>query len=144
MNVRKFALKTEQLIGYTFDANSVIYQEFYPHGTHEYTRMTKTNASDLIANLKSACQKHAGSLPPAVVSQMESIATEYEIARKAQLDKSASLEGKQDESGDARTALELQLTKNLLTLALDFIGQPDKCHTYFQTSLLEAIQECIA
>jgi hypothetical protein len=137
-NFKKFALKTEQLIGYTFDKSSVVYQEFYPHGTPEYTNMTKTNASNLIANMKSACQKHAASLPAAVVSQMESLASDYERARREQLDKSASIEGKQDESGEARAALELQLTKNLLTLALDFIGQPEKCHTYFQTSLLKA------
>lgn len=137
-NFKKFVLKTEQLIAYTFDKNSVVYQEFYPHGTPEYSNITKTTASDLIANMKSACQKHAASLPPAVVSQMESLASDYDTARRAQLEKSASIEGKQDESGATRAALELQLTKNLLTLALDFIGQPDKCHTYFQTSLLKA------
>ena len=134
---KQFALKTEKMVNYTFGADSVAYQEFYPHSTSEYTHMTKTTASALMANMKSACQKHAASLPPALVTTMENLARDYDIARQAQQEKSASIEGKQDETDAARSELELQLQKNLLTLALDFIGQPDICHTYFETTLLK-------
>jgi hypothetical protein len=125
------------MVNYTFGENSVAYQEFYPHGTAEYTHMTKTNANELMANMQNACQKHAASLTPAIVTTMENLSRDYDLARRSQLDKSASIEGKQDETSAARAELKLQLQKNLLTLALDFIGQPDKCHTYFQTSLLK-------
>jgi hypothetical protein len=134
---KKFASKTEKFINYTFGETSVEYQEFYPHGVTEYTWMTKTNAGELMANMKSACQKHAASLTPAIVSTMENLSRDYDLARQSQLGKSASIEGKQDETSAARAELELQLQVNLLTLALDFIGQPDKCHTYFDTSLLK-------
>jgi hypothetical protein len=131
------AQKTEKFISYTFGADSAAYQDFYPHGFREYSKMNKTNALELMTNMEKACLKHAAELPGDFAAPFSETLTLYTVARTAQQEKVGAIEGKQDAKSTARAELERQLQTNLLTLALDYMGQPDRCTTYFELSLLK-------
>jgi len=131
------AKKSEKLISYTFGEGSAEYQAFYPHGTKQYTNVNKTNALDLMKNISKASVKYAAKLNPDFVKSFGDILINYTAAREAQQGKVGEIAGKQNEKDGSRVALELQLQTNLLTLALDFMGQPERCSTYFELSLFK-------
>jgi hypothetical protein len=131
------ARDSEKLIAYTFRNNPAAYEEFYPHGVTEYSNTNKTTATDLMTNMINACEKHNAELPESLRHDFAAIQDQYTAAREAQLGKVGAIKGKQDSAGETRSLLEDQLMDNLLTLAKDYRGQPEKCNTYFELSLLK-------
>jgi hypothetical protein len=110
---KKKASHVEGLISYTFQRESGTYQEFYPKGKTEYTNMTVENAEILISRFVSAVNNHAAELP-------ESVLTDFHV-------------------NGAQTALQLQWTINVLTVALEFTNQPEKAAVYFNQALLNDV-----
>lgn len=135
---RKKALQREGLIRDIFGVNSPEYQEFYPLGTSEYTRMTKTNAEQLMRRMVSAYSVHAAKLPEERRLEMEKLYNDYTTARSQQLEKVAGISNKQLEKTQGRAQLETRLQYNLLTIAREFIGKPEMYNTYFEHNLLFA------
>lgn len=135
---RQKALQREGLIRDVFGVDSPEYQEFYPQGTSEYTRINKTNADQLMRRMVGAYANHSEVLPEARRLEIEKLYVDYTNARNGQLDKAAGISNKQIEKTQGRTALEIQLQHNLLTIAREFIGKPEMYHTYFEHNLLFA------
>jgi hypothetical protein len=133
---KRKALQREGLIRDAFGMDSKEYQEFYPQGTHEYTVMTKTNADQLMHRMATAYANHAETLPGQRRLEMEKLYNDYLAARGEQLGKKAGISGKQVEKTQGRTALEVRLQYNLLTIAREFIGNTAMYHTYFEHNLL--------
>jgi hypothetical protein len=134
---KKMAQDTHGLISYTFKDNPAAYEDFYPHGVTEYTKINKTTAFDLMNNLAKACLKHAASLPDDFGGQFDSVLASFIDARNVKESKVGEIKGKQDERTSTRVALEDQLMDNLLTIAKDYKRQPEKCETYFELSLMK-------
>ncbi len=134
---RKLALQREGLIRDLFGTDSREYQEFYPLGTHEYTKMNKTNAEMLMNRMIAAYTTYNDRLPEGRLDEFTKLFNEYKAARAEQLEKAAGVSGKVAEKTSGRAALEMQLQKNLLTLALAFMGQPEMYMVYFEPSLLK-------
>ncbi len=133
---KKKALQREGLIRDIFGVDSPAYQEFYPLGTSEYTRMTKTNADQLMRRMLTAYINNADKLPEERRLEIEKLYTDYTTARATQLEKAAGISNKQVEKTQGRAALEIQLQYNLLTIAREFIGKTEMYSTYFEHNLL--------
>lgn len=133
---RKVTLQREGLIRDTFRVESEEYQIFYPQGTSEYTRMTKTNAGQLMQRMVSAYIQHEASLPEGRRTEMENLFNDYTTARSSQLEITGRLAGKLSDKRNGRTLLETRLQLNLLTIACEFPGKPEMYHRYFEHHLL--------
>ena len=130
------ALQREGLIRDLFGVDSPEYQEFYPLGTKEYTRVTKTTADLLMGRMATAFANNSDRLPEDRREEFQRIYNDYKAARSIQLDKAASETGKKAEKTAGRAVLERQLQLNLFTLAIEFMGEPDMYGIYFEHSLL--------
>jgi hypothetical protein len=71
------------------------------------------------------------------VAEFEGLRTQFVNARDEQVGDKGSVSQARGALKTARTALELQLTDNLLALAKEFKGQPEKAAEFFTQSLLE-------
>ncbi len=131
------ALQREGLIRDTFGKDSPRYQEFYPHGTPEYTKCSKTTVEVLMERMAAAYDRNASELPPARVAEFTGIYNAYKAARKAQLETKTAIGKKTESKNSHRTALEYQLQQNLLTIALKYTGKPEMCSVFFNTTLLK-------
>jgi hypothetical protein len=130
------ALQREGLIRDTFGTASALYQEFYPHGTNEYTRCTKTNALLLMERMANAYQRNQAQLPPARVEEFTQLYSAFKAARTTQLEKKTNIGKKQETKNAHRAQLEHQMQYNLLTIARHYIGQPELCSVFFNLPLL--------
>ena len=63
--------------------------------------------------------------------------TTFSTARDGQVEAKGDLAQARANLGASRTALELQLGKNILTIALHHLGEPERATDYFNQSLLE-------
>ena len=133
---KKKVSKVEGLISYTFGRESGTYQEFYPRGRTEYTNMSIEDSEALMERFFTAVDNHASDLPPAVKTDFEKLLSDFEAARKEQLKEKGETGGSRDDVNEAKTALQLQWTENVLTISLKFVGQPAKAAVYFNQSLL--------
>lgn len=131
------ALQREGLIRDTFGTASALYQEFYPHGTNEYTRCTKTTALLLMERMALAYQRNSPQLPPARVEEFTQLYNAFKSARTSQLEKKTGIGKKQETKNAHRARLEHQLQYNLLTIARQYIGQPELCTVFFNLTLLK-------
>jgi hypothetical protein len=136
-NFKAEILSIEALIRFKYREENEKYQEFYPHGTHEYTAMNKTTAPVLIQQIVTACTNHATDFPGDELDGITSLAIAYLAAAGAQEEKKAGLSGKQEAKDSGRGALEIKVQKTWLRLAEEYVGQPDKYDLYFQNSLLK-------
>jgi len=128
--------RVEGVISFTYDRQSGTYQEFYPKGITEYSHMTIEDAEKLIKRFTTAVDNHALELPPAVQTEFQQLLADYQAARTEQLKEKGEVGGSRDEVHTAQTALQLQLSVNVLTIALAFSGKPEKAAVYFDQSLL--------
>jgi len=133
---KKAVSRTEGLIRFTYGKQSGTYQEFYPNGITEYTNMTIEDAETLIARFNTAVANHSGDLPPAVVAEFAQHLADYQSARQAQQQEKGEVGGSRDDVRNAQVALQLQLTVNVLTIALNFSNDTQKADVYFDQSLL--------
>jgi hypothetical protein len=130
-------LVLNDLITYTYRKAKEKYQEFYPHSTHEYTRMNKTNGPVLIKQFVTACTNNLADFPGDELGRIISLANSYTTATSAQEEKKAGVSGKQQAKDTVRSTLEIRVQKTWLHIAEQYVGQPDKYDVYFQNSLLK-------
>lgn len=133
---KKKVSRVEGLIKFTYGLQSGTYQEFYPRGITEYTNMTIEDAEILIKRFSTAVDNHVAELPAAVVTEFQQLLLDYQAARQVQQKEKGEVGGSRDEVHTAQTALQLQLSVNVLTIALKFSNQPEKAAVYFDQSLL--------
>jgi hypothetical protein len=139
VDFKKKVSNVEGLISYTYNRVSGIYQEFYPNGRTEYSHMTIENVEILIKRFTTAIDNHAEDLPPAVKNDFNQLLKDYQQARTEQLKEKGETGGSRDNVNNARIALQLQWTMNVLTIALKFSNQAEKAAIYFNQALLNDI-----
>ena len=128
--------RREGLIRSTWDKDSPEYTEFFPRGLNEYNQVTLGNAETLMTRFVNAATAHQATLGQPVVDEFAQLKEAFVSARTAQLEKKAAVSGSKAEAAAARAALEKQLTVNLLTLALKFVGQPEQGMAFFDQSII--------
>jgi hypothetical protein len=115
-----------------FGKDSPEYLEFFPRGLTELRLAREAEVPEILQRLVDAADANLPELKPVftdLLTRWKAVSGEAAARRAA---RSASAE----ERNEALQALRAQLTKNLLTLALHFLGQPEKAKIYFNTSLL--------
>ncbi len=123
----------EGLVRFRFTAVSAIYQEFYPQGMTEYHDANLTQLPMLIQRFQNAATAH---LTPAETTVLTARINAFTAARAAQTSVFAEVETLQIGRRADRKLLTLQLTTNMLTIALNNIENPDNYSSYYNPSYL--------
>ncbi len=126
----------EGIIKGTWGKKSAEYEEFFPLGLDEYHQATKANIQILMSRFVAAIGNHSGQLPVDFGTQFETVVNNYKNARTTQLNNIGSTDGKRLATKQKRDTLEIQLMKNLLTIAMNNIGNPDAAGVYFDQSIV--------
>ncbi len=112
------------------------YREFFPRGLVEYSRCTLTNVEKLMSRLTALAEKYKETLGQEFVDLFTRLQNEFVTVREEQLQKFGKVSDLKQLTRDKREALTTQLTKNLLSLAIDSIGEPQRVTDFFDQSIL--------
>ena len=127
----------EGIVRGTYGADSPTYQEFFPHGITEYSNATLANAQTLYDRMVSAATAHVAELTAAFVTLFTNLKTDFVAKRDAQLLLIGGVKGLKKATAINRDVLEKQMMTNLLTVAINNIGNPDAIDIYFDQSFLK-------
>lgn len=127
----------EGIVRGTYGADSPTYQEFFPHGISEYSNATLANAQTLYDRMVTAATAHVAELTAAFVTLFTNLKTDFVAKRDAQLLLIGGVKGLKKATAINRDVLEKQMMTNLLTVALNNIGNPDAIDIYFDQSFLK-------
>lgn len=128
--------KRHGLVINSFDADSAEYQEFFPHGLTEYGRATLENIETLMTRIITASAAHTTALGNGMVGEFATLKQAFITARGQQLTQKTMVQQASGSSEQTRDALEIQLTKNLLTIALHNIGNTSAAAQFFDQSII--------
>lgn len=132
----EFVRRKEGLIRSQYGENSAEYQEFYPQGITQYNRMNLAEATILMTAYVNAATVHQADLGAAFATEATNLTTEFETAREDQQSLMMIVSGKKSVTASTRDELEIQLMKNVLTIALNNIGNPEAMKAYFDQSII--------
>jgi hypothetical protein len=124
------------LITEKWDADSPVYQEFFPQGMEDFHQATKGNIESKMNRFISAADLHRGDLPENFVAPFVSACNGFKTNRTQQLNLKGTVNGNRLAVANLRKALDVQITVNLLTLAIDHVGHPEAVNVYFDQSII--------
>lgn len=128
--------KQQGLITYLFGDNNATYQEFFPQGMGEYRNARLDNLTTILDRYLAAATAHIPVAHATEVSDITTLINDYKAARTAQRDAFSETDILRTGRRENRKALTLQLTRNILTLAIDFLDNPDGFDDYYDDSVL--------
>lgn len=128
--------RREGLVTNSYDEDSPEYQEFFPHGLSEYTEATLENIETLMVRFITASAAHSADLGTKLSEEFSDLKERFLAARGKQLEQKGVADKASETVGHQRDAVEIQLTKNLLTIALNNIGNPAAAASYFDQSII--------
>ena len=128
--------RRQGLITNSFDEDSPEYQEFFPHGLTEYTEAKLENIETLMTRIITASAAHAAELGAGLSAEFSKTKDAFVAARGKQLEQKGVVGKASDAAGQSRDAVEIQLTKNLLTIALNNIGNAGAAAMFFDKSII--------
>jgi hypothetical protein len=121
------------LVKFRFSETSATYQEFYPQGMSEYHDANLAQLPMLIDRFQNAANTH---LTAAETGPLTARITAFTNARAAQTTVFAEVETLQTGKRADRKLLTLQLTTNMLTIALNNLDNADNYNNYYNPSYL--------
>ncbi len=126
----------QNLVKFKFNETSATYQEFYPQGMSEYHDANLPQLPTLLQRYVTAATAHLVSSNAAEVTALTDKVGAFNTARTAQLTAFGEVENLQTGRRQDRKALTLQLTTNLLTIAINNLENPDNFNNYYNPSYL--------
>ncbi len=135
--IKNAVSQQEGLIRAKYGKDSPEYQEFLPQGVSEYADATLANIETLVVRFANAAEAHKAELT-GLNTQFNQLHTAFTTARNAQLGTKGEVAAGKATTATSRDAVEIQLMKNLLAIALDHIGDPQGGLAYFDQSILES------
>jgi hypothetical protein len=136
-NFKKSLPRYERVIGLEFDPDKDVYQEFFPYGMKEYYKASKSNVDELMLRLWKSASAHNSSFDAAFIDGLEQTYLQFKQARSEQLTAKEDLQAATLTKRQARLLIELQVTRNVMALAIEFLEEPKKGLAFFDTSLLK-------
>ena len=121
-----------------FGKTSAAYMQFFPDGLSAFNKATDSGYYVLVNNIVARANQYIADLGVPFRDAVVALATAYGDAELAQNNEKGDVSNARDGLLTERSDLTLQLTTNVLTIALQFLGQPEKERIYFNTSLLFA------
>lgn len=128
--------KQRDLVAYKFGAQSPIYQQFFPHGLDEYHQARLDMLPNMLDRYVVAATAHLSTDHLPEVTAITTLVNSYKAARNAQLGLFSQTDTVRTDRREARKVLTRQLTTNLLTLAIDFLENPDRFDDYYDATQL--------
>lgn len=119
-----------------FGKDSPEYQEFFPSGLNEYHQVSKANAEMLMERMRNKGQIYVATLGQNFVTLFSDILNNYLAARNGQLQAMGEVDSLKSDALNARNALSIQLMKNLLFIALQYVGQTDRLDDFFSQEIV--------
>jgi hypothetical protein len=135
--VRTTVRQREGRVRDKFAKGSGPYAEFFPQGLKEYNQARLGQVPGLLDRLITGATKHQAQLGPELLAEFTALKTTFSTAREGQVDAKGDLAQARANVASTRTALELQLGKNILAIASYHLGSPERAKDYFNQSLLE-------
>ena len=133
---KKTVSQKEGAVRSIWNTDSPVYQEFFPYGMKEYSSSTLTNVEMLMTRIVTAARAHEKELGGEFIALFAAIQERFSAARTAQLQKKGKVSESKDVSDRTRERLERQLMKNLLALAAEFMGNPDRGMDFYDQSII--------
>lgn len=130
--------ENEGLISYTYRNNPETYEEFYPQGVDEYYQADLPTLETISERYRLVMVNHAGDFPATFSGAYYLVQGAYVANRAAQTTAKGNVDSERSDLATSRPALALQLTKNLLTISLEYVGDESKAAVYFDQSILNA------
>lgn len=137
-NLEKNISDNEALIKYTYRDRLDVYEEFYPQGITEYTRADLATFETITTRYRTVLESHEPDFPPTFLDDFRELHDAFLANRAAQLTAKSNVASERSDINTTRPALATQLTKNLLTIALQYTGNESKCEVYFDQTILDA------
>jgi hypothetical protein len=119
-----------------YTKKSSVYAEFFPKPLSEYTHPPRPLIGSFIDHFITRFGAHAADFGADLKNAFTALKASFDPARSAQETDVAEVKSLIAESSAERKALNKQLTINLLTLAIKYLGQPEYAKVYFDTSKL--------
>jgi hypothetical protein len=120
-----------------FPKGSAAYTEFYPQGFQDYNRARIGQLPGLLDRVITTAEKYKSTLGPELLAEFNALKTSFATARDGQVEAKGDLAHIRAALAAARVVLEMQLGKNILTIATHHHGHPERAADYFNQSLLE-------
>jgi hypothetical protein len=139
-NVLNFIRQKEGTVRGIWGKESPEYQEFYPLGLNEYNQATKLNKATLLSRYYDVANNYSPSLPPTFFPDFATLKGDWESRFAAQQQQIGLVKDAASARETSRTPLELQLMKNILTIAALYVGNEGMANDFFNQTLLEAPQ----
>ena len=119
-----------------FADDSAEMTECFPLGRSVFTSCTDGMLADELQTLLNGVTAHQAQLGAPVAAAATALVTGWTAVFQPSTTSAGNKVNAQNAKHAARAALQLELYKNLLTLALNFPDQPDELDVYMQQSLL--------
>ena len=113
------------------------FEEFFPLGRNEFNHAILENVETLMNRLATATATHRTKVGDAIAKEFEAYPELFKASRGEQLTEKAKVGDIRQEAKDTRLALATLMTKNVLQIAINNIGNPDAAKLFFNQSLLE-------
>ena len=135
---KKSVSQKEGAVRAQYGTDSPEYQEFFPLGLTEYSQAIKANIETLMLRLVAGFTAYQSTLGNGLLAQFKDIHTRYMIARQEQLQQIGTVDADKSKTADTRSVLEVQLMKNILVLAAEYIGMPERGNDFFDQSIIRS------
>ncbi|MFN0203653.1 MAG: hypothetical protein ACKVTZ_19155 [Bacteroidia bacterium] len=119
-----------------FGKDSPEYQEFFPMGLNEYHQVSKANAEMLMERMRNKGILYVNNVGQGFVTAFSTILTDFLAARNTQLQVMGEVDTLKSNAAQARQALSIQLMKNLLFIAMQFVGETDRTDDFFSQEMI--------
>lgn len=136
--LEKLLSSNEKLVAYTYRNDKPTYEEFYPQGMGEYYQADLATFQTITLRYKNVLATHAADFTPAVVTDYNTAQALFVTNRNAQQGAMGNVAAERSDITTTRTALATQLTTNVLTIALHYVGDESKADVYFNQAILNA------
>lgn len=136
-NFKRDVSRKEGTIRGLYGVGTGTYQEFFPQGLTAYSDADLGNIHTFTKIMMDASTAHSADLGVPFVTLFTNYHNDILAKRQAQLVLIGEVEGKRDVTETSRNALEVQLMKNVLTIAVNNIGNFSAVNTYFDQLFLK-------
>jgi hypothetical protein len=143
MNESRTALEkqlsdNEGLVAYIYRNNKAMYELFYPQGMTEYYQASISHMGTISGRYKTALSNNSGDFDPQFITDYNTVQQTFIDNRAAQEGAKGNVSAERSDLQVSRPELCTQLTKNLLTIALQYVGDESKSDVYFNQAILNA------
>ena len=136
-NFQKIISQKEGLVRSAFGKNSGEYQEFFPQNIKEYLHASMWKIDLIMIRFLAASIKYQSVLGEDFINLFTQLKDDFINARNTQMELKGRISGAKTASRNARREMEKQLMINLLIIASNNVGEPNKVNIYFNQRLLK-------